>query len=148
MGNVTNESKATMFTSPTFTGNVALGTNATGTFNGSLGSTGFPFTSGYLNLGAYRFKYGTGSSPVNDTGSFESGDAGTVYYSVDGLEVSLTGFASVVGVVATIESNFVDVYITSYDASTSSVHIRPASARGNDAWNGKTISYLIWGTPS
>ena len=48
LGNVTNESKATMFTSPTFTGNVALGTNATGTFNGSLGSTGFPFTSGYL----------------------------------------------------------------------------------------------------
>ncbi len=39
LGNVTNESKATMFTSPTFTGNTALGTNATGTFNGTLGTS-------------------------------------------------------------------------------------------------------------
>ena len=39
LGNVTNESKATMFTSPTFTGNVALGSNATGTFKGTIDST-------------------------------------------------------------------------------------------------------------
>src|SRR4030095_6983206 len=31
LGNVTNESKATMFTSPTFTGNAVLGTPASGT---------------------------------------------------------------------------------------------------------------------
>ena len=43
LGNVTNESKATMFTSPTFTGNVALGSNATGTFNGTIGTSASGF---------------------------------------------------------------------------------------------------------
>lgn len=48
LGNVTNESKATMFTSPTFTGNVALGSNATGTFNGTVGSSATISTQDYV----------------------------------------------------------------------------------------------------
>ena len=109
---------------------------------------GFPFTSGYQNIGDYRFLFGSGTSPTSDTYSFTSGGAGTVYYSSGGLQVSLTGFASVLGVVATIESNYVDVWITTEDVGTSSLKIRPCSPRDNDAWNDKTISYLIWGTPS
>jgi len=50
LGNVTNESKATMFTSPTFTGNVALGSNATGTFEGAIG-TSATFVGSLINKG-------------------------------------------------------------------------------------------------
>ena len=67
LGNVTNESKATMFTSPTFTGNVNLASNATGTFNGTIGgSATYPAISkaSYTGSDATINTHGTGSGVI------------------------------------------------------------------------------------
>ena len=54
LGNVANESKATMFASPTFTGTVANFT--VGTITGNItGNAGYATNAGYLNPGIYTY---------------------------------------------------------------------------------------------
>ena len=65
LGNVTNESKATMFTSPTFTGNAVLGTPASGDF--STGTFTWP-----------TFNQNTSGNAATATYATSAGDAGTL----------------------------------------------------------------------
>jgi len=73
LGNVTNESKATMFTSPTFTGNSALGSNATGTFNGAIGSSATGLT-GIKEADQFRVTTSLTGSTVDITTNWERVD--------------------------------------------------------------------------
>ena len=65
LGNVTNESKATMFTSPTFTGNAVLGTPASGNF--STGTFTWP-----------TFNQNTTGNAATATYATSAGDASTL----------------------------------------------------------------------
>lgn len=65
LGNVTNESKATMFTSPTFTGNAVLGAPASGDF--STGTFTWP-----------TFNQNTSGNAATATYATSAGDAGTL----------------------------------------------------------------------
>ena len=113
-----------------------------------LTAVGFPFTSGYQNIGVYRFLFGSGVSSTQES-SYTNGAAGTNYYSGTGLVVSLSGFSSMIGAIGTMESDYVEVNVTLASITTSSVKIQVSSSRGNASWaSPRVIHYIIWGVAS
>ena len=148
-GTTTFAENTTLSGSANNLGTVTAGTLASGVTGGSgLTAVGFPFTSGYQNIGDYRFLFGSGVFNTQES-SYTNGSAGTNYYGGTGLSVALSGFSSVIGAIGTMNSAYVETNVTVGSLSTSSVQFQPSSPRGNASWASPyKVMYVIWGVAS
>ena len=92
LGNVTNESKATMFTNPAFTGTPTAPTAAVGTNNTQIATTAFVKSQGYATLASPALS-GTPTAPTASAGTNSTQIATTAFVKT-AVDTATSGLAS------------------------------------------------------